>query len=102
VSFGFFSGFYGIRLEQLKIDPQLESMILPKAWGLHSTWNAILRIAFSLWFLRPDNASTIEDLQEKNSRTLANYSRELQDYSRIVGVASSLEMLQVLLRTFGL
>jgi hypothetical protein len=30
-----------------------------------------------------DNASTIEDLKEKNSRTLGNYSRRLQDYSRI-------------------
>jgi hypothetical protein len=27
--------------------------------------------------------SIIEDLQEKNSRTLGNYSRRLQDYSRI-------------------
>jgi hypothetical protein len=34
-------------------------------------------------FLPQDNASIIEDLQEKNSRTLGNYSRRLQDYSRI-------------------
>jgi hypothetical protein len=27
--------------------------------------------------------SIIEDLQEKNSMTLGNYSRRLQDYSRI-------------------
>jgi hypothetical protein len=27
--------------------------------------------------------STIEDLQEENSRTLGNYSRRLQDYLRI-------------------
>jgi hypothetical protein len=27
--------------------------------------------------------SIIEDLQEENSRTLGNYSRRLQDYSRI-------------------
>jgi hypothetical protein len=27
--------------------------------------------------------STIEDLQEKNSGTLGNYSRRLQDYSQI-------------------
>jgi hypothetical protein len=30
-----------------------------------------------------DNASIIEDLREENSRTLGNYSRRLQDYSRI-------------------
>jgi hypothetical protein len=83
VSFGFFSRFYGIILAELQIDPQLESMIRPKARGLHSIWNAILRIAFSIWFLLQDKASTIEDLQEKNSRTLGNYSRRLQDYSRI-------------------
>jgi hypothetical protein len=83
VSFGFFSGFYGIILAELQIDPQLESMIRHKARGLHSIWNAILRIAFSIWFLLQDSVSTTEDLQEKNSRTLGNYSRRLQDYSRI-------------------
>jgi hypothetical protein len=30
-----------------------------------------------------DNASIVEDLQEQNSRTLGDYSRRLQDYSRI-------------------
>jgi hypothetical protein len=83
VSYGFFSGFYGIILTELQIGPQLESMIRPKARGLHSIWNAILRITFSIWFLLQDKVSTIEDLQEKNSRTLGNYSRRLQDYSRI-------------------
>jgi predicted ATP-grasp superfamily ATP-dependent carboligase len=83
VFFGFFSGFYGIILAGLQIDPQLESTIRPKARGLHSIWNAILRITFSIWFLLQDKVSTIEDLQEKNSRTLGNYSRKLQDYSRI-------------------
>jgi hypothetical protein len=42
-----------------------------------------MKFAFSIWFLLQDKASTIEDLQEKNSRTLGNYSRRLQDYSRI-------------------
>jgi hypothetical protein len=51
--------------------------------GVHSIWNAILQIAFSIWFFYQDNTSTIEDLQEKNSRTLGNNSRRLQDYSRI-------------------
>jgi hypothetical protein len=83
VSFGFFSGFYWIILAEVQIDPQLESTIRPKAQGLHSIWNAILRIAFSIWFLLQNSASTIEDLKEENSRTLGNYSRRLQDYSRI-------------------
>jgi hypothetical protein len=83
VSFGFFSGFCGIILAEFQIDPQLESMIRPKARGLHSIWNAILRITFSIWFLLQDKASIIEDLQEENSRMLGNYSRRLQDYSEI-------------------
>jgi hypothetical protein len=83
VSFSFFSRFYGISLGELQIDPQLESTIRPKARGLHSIWNAILRITFSIWFLLQSRASTIEDLQEENSRTLGDYSGRLQDYSRI-------------------
>jgi hypothetical protein len=83
VSFGFFSGFHGIILAELQIDPQLESLIRPKAQGLHSIWNSILRIAFSIWFLLQGNASTIEGLREENSRMLGNCSRRLQDYSRI-------------------
>jgi hypothetical protein len=78
-----FSGFYGIILAELQIDPQLESTIRPKARGLYSKWNAILRIAFSIWSLLQDRASNIEDLQEKNSRMLGNYSRRLQDYTQI-------------------
>jgi hypothetical protein len=102
VYFGFFSGFCEIILAELQIDPQLESMIRPKARGLHSIWNVILRIAFSIWFLLQNNESIIEDLQEKNLRTLGNYSRRLQDYSRISWSTFSLGILQVLLRTFGL
>jgi hypothetical protein len=83
VSFGFFSGFYGIIFAGFQIDPQLESMIRPKDRGLHSIWNVILGIAFSIWFLLQDRASIIEDLQEESSRTPGNYSRRLQDYSRI-------------------
>jgi hypothetical protein len=30
-----------------------------------------------------DNTGIVEDLQEQNSRTLGNYSRRLQDYSKI-------------------
>jgi hypothetical protein len=30
-----------------------------------------------------DNVSIVEDLQEQNSRTLGDYSRRLQDYSRM-------------------
>jgi hypothetical protein len=35
-------------------------------------------------FRLQDNASIVEDLQEQNSKTLGDYSRRLQDYSRII------------------
>jgi hypothetical protein len=40
-------------------------------------------IALPYKFLRQDNTSIVEDLQEGNSRTLGHYSRRLQDYSKI-------------------
>jgi hypothetical protein len=59
-------------------------------------------IALPYKFRLQDNASIVEDLQKQNSRTLGDYSRRLQDYSRIIWSTSSLGMLQVFLRTFGL
>jgi hypothetical protein len=46
--------------------------------------------------------STIEDLREKLSGTLGDYSRRLQDYSRLARVPSSLGLILAFLRTFGL
>jgi hypothetical protein len=40
-------------------------------------------IALPYKFRLQDNTSIIEDLQEKNSRTLGSHSRRLQDYSWI-------------------
>jgi phage gp29-like protein len=40
-------------------------------------------IALPYKFRLQDNASIVEDLEERNSRMLGNYSRRLQDYSRI-------------------
>jgi hypothetical protein len=40
-------------------------------------------IALPYKFRLQDKASIIGDLQEENSRTLGNYLRKLQDYSRI-------------------
>jgi hypothetical protein len=82
VSFGFFSGFFGRILPELQIDPQLESTIRPKARGLlHMKCDFAIALPYKSRL--QDNASIIEDLQEQNSRTLGNYSRRLQDYSRI-------------------
>jgi hypothetical protein len=101
VSFGFFSGFYGIILPELQIDPQPESTTQPKARGLlHMECDFAIALPYKFWL--QDNVSIIEDLQDKNSRTLGNYSRRLQGYSGSARVPSSLGMLQVFLRTFGL
>jgi hypothetical protein len=82
VSFGFFSGFYGIILPELQMDPHPESTTQPKAQGLlHMGCDFAITLPYK--FRLQDNVSIIEDLQEKNSRMLGNYSRRLQDYSRI-------------------
>jgi hypothetical protein len=82
VSFSFFSGFFGIRLAELQIDPQLESMIRPKVQRLHSIWNAILQIAFSIWFFIKTTQVLLKTF-ESSTRALGGYSRRLQDYSKI-------------------
>jgi hypothetical protein len=82
VSFSFFTGFYGIILPELQIDPQPESTTQPKARGLlHMECDFAIALPYKFWL--QDNTSIIEDLQGKNSRTLGNYSRRLQGYSRI-------------------
>jgi hypothetical protein len=63
------------------------------------------QIAFSIWFSiarYQDNTSTTEDIQEKHSGMLGDYSRRLQDYSKSAGIPSSLEMIQAFLRTSNL
>jgi hypothetical protein len=82
VSFDFFSGFCGIILPELQIDPQPESTTQPKARGLlHMECDIAITLPYKFWL--QDNASIVEDLQERNSRMLGNYWRRLQDYSRI-------------------
>jgi hypothetical protein len=41
-------------------------------------------IALPYTFRLQDNTGIVEDLQERNSRTLGDYSRRLQDYSKII------------------
>jgi hypothetical protein len=82
VSFGFFSRFCGIILPELQIDPQPESTTQLKARGLlHMECDFAIALPYK--FRLQDNTSIVEHLQERNSRTLGNYSRRLQDYSRI-------------------
>jgi hypothetical protein len=82
VSFGFFTGFFGIFLQELQMDLQPESKTQLKARGLlHMECDFAIALPYELWL--QDNTSIIEDLQEKNSRTLGDYLRRLRDYSNI-------------------
>jgi hypothetical protein len=86
----FFLGFCGIILPELQIDPQPESTTQPKTRGLlHMECDFAIALPYK--FQLQDNTSIVEDLQERNSRTLGNYSRNLQDYSRPRDASSILE-----------
>jgi hypothetical protein len=63
----------------LSLNPRFDLRL----WGYIPYGMRFFESHFSIWFLCQDNASTIEDLQEENSRTLGDYSRRLQEYSRI-------------------
>jgi hypothetical protein len=82
VSFGFSSGLCGIILLELQIDPQSESTTQPKARGLlHMECNFAIVLPYKLRL--QENMGIVEDLPEQNSMTLGDYSRRLQDYSKI-------------------
>jgi hypothetical protein len=69
VSFGFFSGFFGIILQKLQMDPQPESRTQPKARELlHMECDFAIALPYQLRL--QDNTGIVEDLQEQHSRTL--------------------------------
>jgi hypothetical protein len=62
VSFGFFSGFFGIFLPKLRMDPQSESTTQPKARGLlHMECDFAIALPYQLRL--QDNMNIVEDLQ---------------------------------------
>jgi hypothetical protein len=67
-----------MRVAELQIDPQLESMIQPKAQVLHSIWNAILRITFFIWLFRQDDASTIGGFKWRTRGCLGTTREDLK------------------------
>jgi hypothetical protein len=101
VSFGFFSGFCGIILPELQIDPQPESMTQPKVRGLlHMECDFAIALPYQLRL--QDNTGIVEDLQEQHSRMLGITQEDFRSTQISAGVPSSFGMLQVFLRTFGL
>jgi hypothetical protein len=101
VSFGFFSRFFEIILPKLLRDPQPESATQPKAWGLlHMECDFAIALPYQLRL--QDNTGIVEDLQEQHSRTLGTTREDFGITQTSAGVHSSLGMLQIFLRTFGL
>jgi hypothetical protein len=101
VSFGFFSGFFGIFLPKLQMDPQPEFATQPKARGLlHMECD--FAIALPYQFRLQDSMGIVEDLQERHSRTLGTTREDFRITQTSAGVNSSLRMLRLLLRTFDL
>jgi hypothetical protein len=101
VSFVFFSGFCGIILLELQIDPQPESMTQPKARGLlHMECDFAIALPYQLRL-----KATQVLLKTFESRTRGRLRTTQEDFritQRSAGVPSSLGMLQIFLRTFDL
>jgi hypothetical protein len=101
VSFSFFSGFFGIILQELQMDPQPESTTLPKARGLlHMKCDFAIALPYQLRL--QDNTGIVEDFREQHSRTLGTTRDDFRITQISARVPSSLGMLQVFLRTFDL
>jgi hypothetical protein len=101
VSFGFFSGFFGIILPELQMDPQPESTTQPKARGLlHMECDFAIALPYQLRL--HDNTGIVEDLQEQHLRTLGTTREDFRITQISARVHSSLGVLQIFLRTFGL
>jgi hypothetical protein len=101
VSFGFFSGFFGIFLPKLQMDPQPESTTQHKARGLlHRECDFAIAPPYQLRL--QDNAGIVEDLQGQRSRMLGTTRGDFKIAQTSAGVYSSLRMLRLLLRTFDL
>jgi hypothetical protein len=101
VSFGFFSGVFGIFLPKLQMDPQPESTTQPKARGLlHMECDFATALPYHLRF--QDNAGIFEDLRGQHSRTLGTTREDFRIAQTSAGVHSILGMLRLLLRTSDL
>jgi hypothetical protein len=101
VSFGFFSGFCGIILPELQMDPQPEFTTQPKARGLlHMECDFAIALPYQLRL--QDNTGIVEDLQEQHSRMLGTTREDFRITLISAGVLSSLGMLQIFFENFCL
>jgi hypothetical protein len=77
VPFGFFSGFFGIILPELQMDPQPESTTQHKARGL-LLMECDFTIALPYQLRLQYNTGIVEDLQEQRSRTLGTTQEDFR------------------------
>jgi hypothetical protein len=97
----FLSGFFGIFLPRLQMDPQPEPATQPKARGLlHMECDFAIALPYQLRL--QDNTGIFEDLRGQHSRTLGTTREDFKIAQISTGVHSSLGMLRLLLRTFDL
>jgi hypothetical protein len=83
------------------MDPQPESTTQPKARGLlHMECDFAIALLYQLRL--QDNTGIVDDLREWHSRTLGTTQEDFRITRISAGVHSSLGMLQIFLRTFGL
>jgi hypothetical protein len=101
VSFGFFFRFCGIILPKLQMDPQPESTTQPEARGLLNM-ECNFSIALPYQLRLQDKTGIVEDLKEQYLRTLGTTREDFRITQISPRVHSSLRMLQVFFRTFGL
>jgi hypothetical protein len=88
----FLSGFFGIFLARLQMDPQPEPAAQPKARGLlHMECD--FAIALPCQLRLQDKAGIFEDLRGQHSRTLGTTREDFKIVQTSAGVHSSLEML---------
>jgi hypothetical protein len=97
----FFSGFFGIFLPKLQMDPQPKSTTQPKARGL-LLMECDFAIALPYQFQLQNNTGIVEDLQGQHSRTLGTTREDFRIAQSSAVVHSNLGMLRLLLRTFDL
>jgi hypothetical protein len=91
----FFSGFFGIFLPKLQMDPQPEPTTQPKARGLlHMECDFAIALPYQLRL--QDNAGVFEDLRGQHSRTLGTTREDFKIAQTLAAVHSSLGMLRLL------
>jgi hypothetical protein len=102
VSFGFFSGIYGIILTKLQIDLSLNLRFDLRLRGYIPYGMRFFESHFSYGFFFKKERVLLKTFKRRTGGRLGITQGDFKITHRSAGVPSILGMLQVLLRTFGL